>query len=79
MEVCVCEQVLTLIYHRCDRRRSRKTHCWLNKLSEYDYLSYNNKDFCGDQIYRAKKQINDRKMCNNNIQIDSPLLFELSS
>ena len=33
---------LTLMYHHLDRRTSRKTHHWINKQSEYDYLSYSN-------------------------------------
>ena len=33
---------LTLINHNCDRRTSRKTHHWINKLCEYVYLSYMN-------------------------------------
>ena len=35
-------KLLTLIDHNHDRRTSRKTHHWINKLSEYDYLSYIN-------------------------------------
>ena len=30
------------MYHHLDRRTSRKTHHWINKQSEYDYLSYSN-------------------------------------
>ena len=31
---------LTFINHNHNRRTSRKTHCWIKKLNEYDYLSY---------------------------------------
>ena len=33
-------KLLILVNHHCDRRTSKKIDHWINKLSEYDYLSY---------------------------------------